>query len=158
MGAVIARRALMDLDQSLFNNNEMAKFQLLFFAPAHAGSSIPLLIASGFGLTFPGAKTIGMLASIWYQSLRDLEVGSPFLKKLADDCRQLREARSERSASLGHLHAVVYHAQNDRVVSQNDFDQDPPFRPILNKNHRSICKPNGHYRAPVEALHAILGP
>jgi pimeloyl-ACP methyl ester carboxylesterase len=158
MGAVISRRAIIDLDGAAdgFTDAELRKFKLLFFAPAHAGSSIPRLIASGFKLDFPGAELIGSLASVWFQSLRDLEVGSPFLVKLLNDCRELREARTIRRAPISHLRALVYHAQNDRVVSQNDFDQDPPFNPIMNKNHRSICKPNESYSEPIEALHALL--
>ncbi|WP_426536942.1 esterase/lipase family protein [Bradyrhizobium sp. McL0615] len=158
MGAVISRRAIMDLGQASdgFTDVEMRKFTLLFFAPAHAGSSIPRLIASGFNLNFPCAELIGSLASVCFQSLRDLEVGSPFLVKLANDCRELREARTKRHAPINHLRALVYHAQNDRVVSQNGFDQDPPFKPIMNKNHRSICKPNESYCEPIEALHALL--
>jgi len=160
MGAVVARRALMDLDQSQLNgftDQELDKFHLLFFAPAHSGSEIPLLISSGLGLDFlPGAKAIASAMRIYYQSLRDLEVGSGFLEKLAADCQKLRDTRLKRQASIRHLRAAVYHAHNDRVVSQNDFDQDPPFQPVMNQNHRSICKPNETYREPLEALHALL--
>lgn len=160
MGAVISRRALMDLDQSSpegFNENELAKFRFLFFAPAHCGSAIPLLIGSGLGLDFlPGAKVVGSLVLFWLQSLRDLEEGSPFLTKLAEDCQELRKHRSARHASIRHLHAIVYHAHNDRVVSQNNFDYDPPFEPVMNQNHRSICKPDDVYQRPIEALRALL--
>jgi pimeloyl-ACP methyl ester carboxylesterase len=162
MGAVISRRALLDLDQQApggLTDNELRRFQLLFFAPAHSGSAIPLLIGSGLGLDFlPGAKFVGSLARIWFQSLRDLEEGSAFLHKLADDCKQLREERTERGASTHHLRAVVYHAHNDHVVSQNDFDRDRPFRPVMNRNHRTICKPSEAYREPIEAFRALLNP
>jgi hypothetical protein len=160
MGAVISRRALTDLDQPPpdgLTDDELAKFQLLFFAPAHCGSAIPLLIGSGLGLDFlPGAKAVGSLARLWFQSLRDLEEGSPALVKLANDCKRLREERTERKASVRHLRATVYHAHNDRVVSQNDFDRDPPFKPVMNQTHRSICKPINVYREPIEALRALL--
>jgi pimeloyl-ACP methyl ester carboxylesterase len=160
MGAVVARRAILDLDQSSpagFTNGELEKFKLLFFAPAHSGSAIPLLIGAGLGLDFlPGAKFLGTLARDWFQSLRDLEEGSPFLRKLADDCKRIREGRTEHNAPIGHIRAIVYHAQHDRVVSQNDFDNDPPFQPVMNKGHRTICKPNKAYLNPVEAFRAIL--
>jgi hypothetical protein len=150
----------MDLDLPApqgFTEKELAKFELVFFAPAHSGSSIPLLIGSGFGLDFlPGAKLIGSLVRLWFQSLRDLEEGSEFLVKLLKDCQQLREARTKRHASVRHLQAMVYHGHNDRVVSQNNFDQDPPFEPIMNQNHRSICKPSDKYQKPVEAVRALL--
>jgi hypothetical protein len=160
MGAVISRRAIMDLDRPPpegLTEDELAKFRLLFFAPAHCGSTIPLLLGAALGLDFlPGAKLIGSLARLWFQSLRDLEVGSPSLTKLANDCHRLREGRTERNASIRHLRATVYHAHNDRVVSQNDFDQDLPFQPVMNQTHRSICKPVNQYRDPIEALRALL--
>jgi hypothetical protein len=161
MGAVIARRALMDLERlsaSAFTDEELSKFQLLFFAPAHCGSTIPLLIASGMGFDWlPTAGAVGKLAVLWFQSLRDLEEGSPALAKLAQDCRQLGEQRTKRRASIEHLRAIVYHPHNVRVVSQNDFEQDPPFEPVMDQNHRSICKPKGLlYVDPVEALQKLL--
>jgi hypothetical protein len=160
MGAVITRRAVMDFERLsaiTFSDDELSKFCLLFFAPAHCGSDIPLLIASGFGLD--GVKPLGLAARKFYPSLRDLEEGSPALIKLAEDCRRLREERTQRGLSTYHLCATVYHAQNDRVVSQNDFDHDPPFEPVMGKNHRSICKPKSLlYVDPVEALRAVLSP
>ena len=160
MGAVVSRRALLDLDQQSpegLAGDELEKFDLLFFAPAHCGSLIPLLIGSGLGLDFlPGAKLIGSMSQVYFQSLRDLEVGSDFLNQLAADCAQLREAHTEQSVPIRHLRATVYHAHNDHVVIQNNFDRDPPFRPVMNQNHRSICKPNATYREPIEAFRALF--
>jgi pimeloyl-ACP methyl ester carboxylesterase len=160
MGAVVARRAILDIDRSPppgFERGELAKFRLLFFAPAHCGSSIPLLIGSGLGLDFlPGAAAVGSMARLWFQSLRDLEEGSLTLEKLAADSRSIREARAAAGESLSHMRAVVHHAHNDRVVVQHDFDDDPPFEPVLKRNHRSICKPIHDYLQPIEALLATL--
>jgi hypothetical protein len=160
MGAAISRRALMDLDQRTadgLTDKELAAFRLLFFAPAHSGSSIPLLIGSGLGINFlPGAKAVGALLRLWLQSLRDLEEGSPFLTELLQSCQRLRAERTHSGRSIVHLRATVYHAHNDRVVSQNNFDQDPPFHPVMNQTHRSICKPNKTYHSPLEALRALL--
>jgi pimeloyl-ACP methyl ester carboxylesterase len=160
MGAVIARRALLDLDEPapvVLSDEEFATLRLLFFAPAHSGSNVPLLIESGLGLNFlPGVATVGRCVKLYFQSLADLEHGSGTLKQLAEDCRLIRERRTLRKASIEHLRASVYHAHNDRVVSQNRFDLDAPFDPVMQKNHRSICKPCRGYLTPVEALSALL--
>ncbi|MCK1705218.1 alpha/beta hydrolase [Bradyrhizobium sp. 146] len=160
MGAVVCRRALIALDQSPpdgLTDDDLGKFRLLFFAPAHCGSAIPLLIGSGLGLDyFPAAKLVGSLMVIWLQSLRDLAENSLFLANLAKDSQRLREERTKRSVLFSHLRAKVYHAHNDRVVIQNEFDQDPPFNPVMGKTHRSICKPTEYYLTPAEALDALL--
>lgn len=160
MGAVISRRALLDLDSndgSSLTDAELAKFHLLLFAPAHCGSEIPLLIGSGFGLDFvPGAALVGAMLKFWFQSLRDLQEDSPALMKLAEDNRERRGQRTTRAASVEHLRAHVYHAHHDRVVSQNAFDADYPFNPVMQQSHRSICKPDVSYTTPIEALRALL--
>jgi pimeloyl-ACP methyl ester carboxylesterase len=161
MGAVISRRALLDLDvgveQGGLEDYELARFRLLLFAPAHCGSRIARLIGSGLGLDFlPGATLVGAAASVWFSSLGDLEEGSDTLKTLAEDNARLREERRARNAPFGHLRAQVYHAHNDKVVIQNNFDRDPPFNPVMRRNHRSICKPADSYAAPVEGLRAVL--
>lgn len=159
MGAVVARRALLDMERAPgeLTDGEAAKFKLLFFAPAHRGSNVPLLIGNGLGLDFlPGAKVVGSVILLWKQSLRDLEEKSPSLEKLATDCRELRQNRETRGAETGHLRASVYHAEGDRTVRQDDFDNDLPFRPVMGKNHRTVCKPTSSYVTPVEALTEVI--
>jgi pimeloyl-ACP methyl ester carboxylesterase len=162
MGAVVVRRALLDLDRpdaaNALDDADRAKIRLLFFAPAHTGSTLPLLIASGLGLdAVPGAKMLGELLSVRYRSLRDLAIGSRFLGKLAGDNAAARERRQAAGASTGHLIAFVFHAENDKVVEQDDFDLDPPLDGVMDKHHRSLCKPDETYRKPVAGLLAVLG-
>jgi hypothetical protein len=160
MGPVVVRRALLDLeraDPDRLTDGELGGIRLLFFAPAHSGSRIPLLIGAGLGLDMlPGAALIGSLLKLTIQSLRDFEEGSPALQKLADDCRESRTLREERGAATRHLRACVYHAQNDRVVAQSDFDDDFPFETVMHKNQSTVCKPEGRYTTPMEALRSVL--
>jgi len=160
MGAVIARRALLDIEKApppSITPKHLEKFKLLFFAPAHLGSDLPLLIGAGFHLDkLPAAKLIGSLILLWKPSLRDLEKGSASLNKLASDCRELRERREAKGESTTHLRANVYHAERDRVVYQDDFDNDFPFTPVMQRNHRNVCKPDASYLTPVEALRKLL--
>ena len=151
MGAVIARRALLDLPA---NGVQSDAFRLLFFAPAHCGSNLALLIGSGFGLDRIGfAKVVGEAARMLLPSLRDLEVGSAALRKMSVD---VMRAHQSRDGGVEHLRAAVYHAQNDKVVEQDDFEGDPPFEPVMDKNHRSICKPSSEYAVPVDALKGLI--
>jgi hypothetical protein len=162
MGAIVARRALLDSGERAepalrLTDGEFAKIRMLFFAPAHSGSRIPLLIGSGLGLdNLPGAQLAGALLKIWMRSLRDLEEGSSTLRKLAADATGEISSRASRNVATDHLRARVYHARSDRVVVQNDFDPDYPFEPVMGKNHRTICKPLEGYRTPIEALSAML--
>jgi pimeloyl-ACP methyl ester carboxylesterase len=161
MGAVISRRALLNLDTAVddggLSDDELARFRLLLFAPAHCGSRIPLLIGSGLGIDFlPGAALVGAAASLWFSSLGDLDKDSEAIRKLATDNARLREERQGRGASVTHLRARVHHARNDKVVFQDDFDRDPAFEPVMRQNHRSVCKPVARYVDPLEALRGIL--
>jgi pimeloyl-ACP methyl ester carboxylesterase len=158
MGAVVVRRAFLDLERHL-KDRERRSVRLLFFAPAHRGSSLPLLVSSGFGLGWlPGSALVGSLLTVHYRSLQDLAVGSGFLTKLEADSGAARAALTGASelATDAHLRAHVYHAQGDKVVVQDRFDDDHPMEPIMRKNHREICKPSDAYQEPVAALRSIL--
>lgn len=157
MGAVIARRAVVDLDRDELKIYESSSIRLLFFAPAHRGSSIPLLIGSGLGLEWlPGAALVGASLTLYYRSLQDLAEGSECLTSLAEDCKAMREQRMENDEDYRYLLAEVYHAQSDKVVNQNQFDHDHRMRPIMRRDHRSICKPDAEYATPVSALRSLL--
>jgi pimeloyl-ACP methyl ester carboxylesterase len=162
MGAVVARRALLDSSERAapaerLTDDELRRIRMLFFAPAHCGSRIALLLGSGLGLdNLPGAKLLGAILTLWMRSVPDLEEESPTLKRLAEDAANEIRGRESRNASTEHICARVYHAEDDRVVVQNDFFCDYPFKPVMDRNHRTICKPLKGYRTPIEALSALF--
>jgi hypothetical protein len=157
MGAAVARRALLELDRDDLTEAERAKLVLLLLAPAHKGSTIPLLIQAGFEIEhFPGGKAIGLALSIYYRSLRDLREKSGFVEKLEADSATARERRLVQPLSVDYLRAYVYHAQGDKTVIQDRFDDDYRFHAVMDKNHREICKPGETYRDPVAALEGLL--
>ena len=165
MGAVVARRGLLDLDRDELTNDERKRIRMLFFAPAHKGSDLPLLVQSGLGLDIvPGGSLLGWALTVWFRSLHDLAEGSEALRLLDMDSREAREARADHSSTLAtteatrYLRARVYHADGDKVVSQERFDDDlrPPPGTIRERNHRSVCKPMHHLQDPAAALAAIL--
>jgi pimeloyl-ACP methyl ester carboxylesterase len=157
MGAVIARRAVLNLERDALSDEDRGRFTFLFFAPAHKGSEVAALIQSGLCLDWlPGASLLGKALTMYYRSLEDLTVGSQFLQKLEADSRSARESRAEEGAEFQYLRAHVYHAQEDKVVVQVGFDDDHPLKPVMRHNHRSICKPNRSYQVPTTALRVYL--
>jgi pimeloyl-ACP methyl ester carboxylesterase len=162
MGAVISRRALLDLDERPprdggLDDNDRKKIRLLLFAPAHKGSTLPLLIASGLGLDWiPGATLAGNALTHYYRSLRDLAINSESLRRLEADTKAAREGHASRRGVGHHLIAEVYHAADDKVVEQDRFDRDHEMPSIFSKDHRSLCKPTDNYRRPVVALRDVL--
>jgi pimeloyl-ACP methyl ester carboxylesterase len=165
MGAAVARRGLLDLDRDELTDEQRRRFRMLFFAPAHKGSSLPLLIRSGMHLDWlPGSALVGAALTTYYRSLHDLAEDSNFLKTLEADSKEARGARAvfqstpaAAAQSTHYLRARVYHADGDKVVSQDRFDDDlrPPGT-ITHRNHRSICKPSERYQDPVTALASLL--
>jgi hypothetical protein len=157
MGAVVARRAVLDLDRDYVIRKALGKVAFLFFAPAHKGSTIPTLIQSGLCLDWlPGASLLGAFLALRYRSLGDLAPGSECLTSLAADSVAARAACAEGDLPCGYLRANVHHAQGDKVVLQGRFDDDYVMRPIMRKNHRTICKPDDWYSSPIAALEALL--
>jgi hypothetical protein len=157
MGAVVVRRALLDLDRAGMKKRERKAIRLLFFAPAHRGSTLSKLIASGLGFDFlPGSSLIGQALTVHYRSLRDLEEESQALDLLHEDSVAARARRKLRRESDADLRAYVLHARNDKVVVQDRFDEDDSGRPIGHRNHRSVCKPEGAYRRPIDELRRLL--
>jgi hypothetical protein len=153
MGAVIVRRALLDLEVDTAITPVLSPVRLLFFAPAHKGSHLPRLIAHGLGLDFiPGAVAVTALLTSYYRSIQDLEIGSPSLNRLEEDTVSRLEVNESLGRATHHLVAAVLHAQHDKVVSQEPFAGDPPMRPVMQASHRSVCKPQAGRSGPIEAV------
>jgi pimeloyl-ACP methyl ester carboxylesterase len=158
MGAVVARRALLELDRDELRPEERDLISMLFFAPAHKGArEIGRLVASGLGLDrLPGGDIIGALLRSRYRSVDDLTKKSDCLVDLDLASRSRREDRKNAGESWEYLRAHVEHAEADHVVYQDPFDDDRAIHPVMRENHRSICKPRDGYRAPVEAVRRLL--
>jgi pimeloyl-ACP methyl ester carboxylesterase len=153
MGAVVARRAVLDLEAKGWLSGDSPNIQLLLFAPAHKGSNLPMMAASAFGLDWlPCALLVANALRIHYRSLDDLAKGSATLRRLEADSRSLRRRRP----NAPHFRATVLHAEHDSVVEQEPFDLDPPFLPVMGRDHRTICKPEPSYQFPIKVLAGLL--
>jgi len=157
MGAVVVRRALVDLEVDSTVAPLLSRIGLLLFAPAHKGSHVPLLITDGLGLDIlPGARAIAAVLRIYYRSVNDLEIGSDALKRLEEDTRARLQLRRAQSLGITHLVASVMHAEHDKVVSQEPFAEDLPFEPVMQKSHTSICRPTKDYTLPVDHVEGYV--
>jgi hypothetical protein len=172
MGAVLVRRAMIDLEKDRGLGDPVPKIRLLLFAPAHKGSNLPLLLASGLGLEWlPGAGLVTSFLRFWSPAIDDLGKGSETLRELEEDNERLRvsiegergsprpkagEVEKPEAESAARLRARVLHAQKDKVVEMTRFDDDSPLTRVMTQGHSSVCKPNDRYRDPVEALRRLL--
>jgi hypothetical protein len=158
LGAVVSRRALIDLESETPGLVKGTDIRMLLFAPAHCGSDLAKLAQDLFAI---GAVQLplaiaGTLAGLKLKSLRDLVRGSTTLETLKSEnaalCAAIRNATGRPPTFLPR----VFHAENDEVVLQNDFPGDPPFQPVDHHSHRSICKPTDQYDLPVRELVSLL--
>jgi hypothetical protein len=158
MGAVVARRALLDLDRDELSVDDRETLHMLFFAPAHKGArSLGGLVAAGFGLDkLPGGNIVGGLLRLRYRSLSDLLKESECLGDLAADSKARREDRTGKKERAEYLRAHVYHGQNERIVYDDTFDDDHPTNPVMAQGHTSVCKPHEGFGKPAEALRKLL--
>lgn len=162
LGAVIARRALLDIAlQDPPWRDRLSAVRLQFFAPAHKGALIIKLAEEGLAaisVPLAFAKINGKLAAVGlksrYQVLQDLEPGSQTLTDLEAETRRLLDQDPQAHA---YLRAHVVHARRDHVVAQGQFARDhrPDF--IDGKGHIEVCKPELGFLQPLETVLARVG-
>lgn len=146
LGAVVARRALLDLVQ--LQETSLDRVRLVLFAPAHLGADVLPLAREILGVV--RLLPLSTVAAYRYRALRDLQEGSKVLTQLEEQTR----ARTAQSPSP-HVARLVVHGEHDRIVQQAAFCADPPatFEP---KDHVAICKPDAHYTNPLKHVIGAL--
>lgn len=143
LGALIVRQALV----SACKRNEawIAKISLVLFAPAHTGARINNLVK----VVFTGlAGIFSAVAKFKYPVYEDLDEGSQFIKTLQDETKKLL-ADPKNSC---HIAKRVVWAENDPVITQIYFCDDPDPDLVYGKNHITVCKPYEGYSTPVDIL------
>lgn len=151
MGAVVTRRALLDLAREPGMDGPLDQVRLVLFAPAHMGGSVIRLASEVLG-PLKLALAPPILKFFW-PSLQDLEPGSDTLGLLRQDTTSaLEDARARRSTTRHLIAEAVIHGQKDRIVNQNPFCSDPPLTPFDARGHLDVCKPRANYQDPIAAL------
>lgn len=153
LGAVVTRRAVLDLAQTSESNvDAMQRLRLQFFAPAHKGAHIIEFgeqVLAAIPLPFPIDGLAAAAIKMKFPALHDLEVGCQTLADLEAATRTLLQTNPAR---YNFLRAHVLHGQKDRVVAHTPFGQDHPQQFVRGHDHRTVCKPTGTFRAPLELL------
>lgn len=158
MGAVVSRRALLDLESEAPGRFHDLRLSLLLFAPAHKGTDLVRLgrdVLSGSFLGIPLNAIRGAVLAK-FKSLLDLETGSPVLDALERDNAAARAVLVQAGKADACYRATVLHAEHDDVVRQEGFDRDKPLEPVLLQTHTSICKPTSSFPLPFTRLESLL--
>jgi hypothetical protein len=144
LGAVVVRRALLDLTMSGSVDTSIVK--LVLFAPAHRGAHLARLFIE----TFTGAPLFNLFAGL-------ARFTSPLVDQLHPGSKELEGLLTETQTALSTAKYPQLSAQNvfiatlERIVTNVSFCQDSPPIPIEG-NHVSICKPTDEYSASLGQL------
>jgi pimeloyl-ACP methyl ester carboxylesterase len=151
MGAVVTRRALLDLASDAVMSSPLDRVRMVLFAPAHLGGDVIRLAAEAL-VPLKLALVVPFLKFRW-PSLKDLEPGSITLDLLREDTlRAIEESRAIHGSTRHLIAAAVIHGQKDRIVNQNQFCLDPRLTPFDGRGHIGVCKPCVDFRKPIEVL------
>jgi hypothetical protein len=155
LGAVVLRRALLDLARRTSYLPALARTRFVLFAPAHMGGDIirlSVLALQSFSLPFVEA-----VAKFRCPPLKDLEPGSQTLAQLEAHTTAALASASAGGEATTHLIAeCVVHAEHDRIVSKNQFCADPPLTPLPGRDHTTVCKPKAGRMEPLNLLLPFL--
>lgn len=148
LGSLIARRALLNANAE--NKSWLSSIQMILFAPAHRGARIQNLLAESLpaiGKFFAG---IGFLT---IPVLDDLRPGSQTINNLIQETEHLL---LNNKGNFAIAYKVIW-ANNEIVVHNERFCQDPIAVLIDNKTHTKVCKPiRPDYLIPFEIVTEAL--
>lgn len=139
LGAIVTRRALLCAKNE--NKVWLPNCRMVLFAPAHKGARIQNLITESlpaFGKILVG---LGLLT---IPVLEDLRPTSQTIQNLIADTQAYLH---QNTGQFTIAHEVVW-ANNEIVVHNDQFCDDPVATLIDNKTHITICKPNENYLDP----------
>lgn len=147
LGAVIARRALLDATMMLKAWPGLCK--LCLFAPAHRGAKVQGLAMEAFSW-FPPVQLV----------LSFKRYNTPLIDQLREGSRELQSLHDETLSATEngrnqHLNAArVLIAQYEKVVINVPFANDPAPFVIAGKCHTDLCKPTRSFQDPIQ--HVLL--
>jgi pimeloyl-ACP methyl ester carboxylesterase len=139
LGAVIVRRALLNAKNE--NKPWLSNSKMILFAPAHRGARIQNLVAESLPSV---GKILAVLGFLTFPVLDDLRPDSQTIQNLIADSQAYL---NQNSGQFTIAHEVVW-ANNEVVVHNDQFCNDPVATLIDNKSHTSVCKPKATYLDP----------
>jgi len=148
LGTIIVRRAL--LNAKAENKVWLANSKMILFAPAHRGARIQNPIIETLPVL---GKIIAGLGLIAIPVLEDLRPNSQTITNLINDTQNLL---LQGVGDFTIAHTVVW-ADNDIVVENEPFCQDPVAVLVDNKSHTKVCKPvRPNFLTPFEIVTQAL--
>jgi len=144
LGAVVARRALLDCFLSLKEpgTHWASHCAMCLFAPAHAGANLLHLIGETWSTS---GMPVAPVMKIFYPCLQDLQKDSQALDALRQDYLSLDP---DLQKLCNATHVVL--AGKDQVVEPIRFPGDPVPVQIRHRGHIAVCKPTNGFEKPVE--------
>jgi alpha-beta hydrolase superfamily lysophospholipase len=149
LGAVIARRALLDATKS--EKSWVLKIKLVLYAPAHCGASVAKLALEASS-SLPFIKYFAPLARLKSPLIDQLTPGSPDLTRLLDET--LNACKNGNNPHLVACKVVI--AEYEEIVRNDSFGNDPPPVAIPETYHTTVCKPKVEFRKPLDHLEECL--
>jgi len=148
LGSIVVRRAL--LNAKAENKTWLLNTRMILFAPAHRGARIQNLISESLptlGRIFAG------LGFITIPVLDDLRPNSQTILNLIQETEQLIQ---QNQGDFTISHTVVW-ANNEIVVHNERFCQDPVAVLLDNISHKNVCKPiRPNFLTPFEIVTEAL--
>lgn len=149
LGAVIARRALLDATRS--KADWVKRTRLILYAPAHKGARV-MDLAVEVASSFPFLRWFAIGARYKSPLLDQLKPGSRELKKLLNDT----EAATENGVNSHLVAKRVIIAEREMIVYNETFGKDPPPETIPDTTHTTVCKPTRGFLQPLTFLETCL--
>jgi hypothetical protein len=147
LGSIVVRQALLMAHRN--KDSWVNRTQMVLFAPAHKGARVQRLASE---LLDSWLGIIPFFVGYKYPVYTDLEPGSPIIKDIEIRSKELI-TQNKGDFTIA---KVVAWAENDKVVEQVVFCNDPNPILIPNRGHSSVCKPNEAYKRPIEILKEVL--
>ncbi|MEP7197975.1 MAG: alpha/beta hydrolase [Saprospiraceae bacterium] len=148
LGSIVVRRAL--LNAKAENKTWLLNTKMILFAPAHRGARIQNLVSESLptlGRIFAG------LGFITIPVLDDLRPNSQTILNLIQETEQLIQ---QNQGDFTISHTVIW-ANNEIVVHNERFCQDPVAVLLDNKSHTKVCKPiSPNFLTPFEIVTEAL--
>lgn len=148
LGSVIVRRAL--LNAKAENKQWLSYTKMILFAPAHRGARIQNLLTESLPIL---GKIFAGLGFITIPVLDDLRPASQTIQNLIQETEQLLQ---NNQGDFTIAYKVVW--ANDEIVVHNErFCQDPIAVLIDNITHTGVCKPTSpNFLRPFEIVTEAL--
>lgn len=150
LGAIVVRRALLDIYKLKPKSSLLGKIDMILFAPAHRGT----LVETGYFTATGGIGAIlGVIGLVNVPVLQNLQPNSGTIQDLIKETDVLRKGKQ---GGFTIAKKVVW-ASTDKIVYQDHFDpKEVPIK-LDDTDHMSVCKPrNNKWLVPADIIQQFL--